>query len=103
MPPAVSEAQEPEEDVHPYLDRVVRLARAAGVDVARLLGYAIAHELGHLLLADTGHSRDGLMRAVWSDDELRRSRASDWRLTSREAAAIRARRGARMARVVSGD
>jgi hypothetical protein len=74
-----------------YLDRVVQLAKAAAVDVTRLLGYAIAHELGHLLLGDISHSRTGLMRATWTDDDIRRWRSSDWRLTSKEVAAIRAR------------
>ena len=86
-----------------YFDRVDLLARAAAVDVTRVLGYAIAHELGHLLLATASHSRDGLMRAVWSHDDVRRARGADWRFTKREIAAIRARAGARMTHLVWGD
>jgi hypothetical protein len=75
-----------------YSDRVERLAHAASVDAARLLGYAIAHELGHLLLATSEHSRQGLMRAVWSNERVRRAIEDDWRFTDREIAAIRGRR-----------
>jgi hypothetical protein len=77
-----------------YVDRVRMLAQAAGVPVARLLGHAIAHEIGHLLLASNGHGTDGLMRPVWSSDEVRRSRPGDWLFSRQEVAAIRARRHA---------
>jgi hypothetical protein len=75
-----------------YLDRVEWLARAAGTDRATLLGRAIAHELGHLLLGSTGHSTAGLMRALWSRDEIRRDHTNDWTFTTRDVAALQARR-----------
>jgi hypothetical protein len=75
-----------------YLDRVEWLARAAGADRATLLGRAIAHELGHLLLGSTGHSTAGLMRALWSRDEIRRDHTNDWTFTTRDVAALQARR-----------
>jgi hypothetical protein len=74
-----------------YLDRVTRLAGSAGASVTPLLGRAIAHELGHLLLGTTAHSPRGLMRSLWSREEVRRGRAADWALSEGEAAAIRAR------------
>jgi hypothetical protein len=77
-----------------YLDRVRMLARAAGVAAARLLGHAIAHEIGHLLLASNAHGVHGLMRAIWSSEEVRRSRPGDWIFSGQELAAIRARREA---------
>jgi hypothetical protein len=81
-----------------YFEKVSLLASAAGADEATLLGYAIAHEIGHLLLASGGHSPDGLMRAIWSVEELRRGRRADWRFTGKDIAAIRSRRqGARAA------
>ena len=59
-----------------YADRVVR--RAAGrIDQSLLLGRTIAHELGHLLLGRT-HSKTGLMREFWTDQELRRNHYADW-------------------------
>ena len=77
-----------------YLDRVRLLARAASVTVARLLGHAIAHEIGHLLLASSSHGTDGLMRAIWSSEEVKRGRAGDWTFSRQEVAAIHARRAA---------
>lgn len=74
-----------------YADRVVGMARAAGVAFARLLGYAIAHELGHLLLASPAHATDGLMRPNWLDRELRRRDVRDWAFSSQDAATIRSR------------
>jgi hypothetical protein len=74
-----------------YVDRVARVAHAAGMHTATLLGYAVAHELGHLLLASSTHSSKGLMRAMWREDELRSPHAADWRFTDQERAAIRGR------------
>ncbi len=78
-----------------YRDRVSALAGAAGIDAGTLLGYAIAHEIAHLLLGSNAHGDRGLMRPLWSRDEIRRGRAADWMLTEREASAIRARLEAR--------
>jgi hypothetical protein len=75
-----------------YLDRVRLLARAAGVAVARLLGHAIAHEIGHLLLASKEHGAHGLMRAIWSSAELRRSRPGDWVFSQQELAIMKGRK-----------
>jgi hypothetical protein len=38
----------------------------------------MAHEIGHLLLGSTAHSATGLMREVWTDEELQRNRPEDW-------------------------
>jgi hypothetical protein len=74
-----------------YLDRVTAFAVASGSSVASLLGYAIAHEIGHLLLGTNIHNTRGLMRPLWSRDEVRRGRAADWTFTESDARAIRAR------------
>jgi hypothetical protein len=74
-----------------YLDRVSVLAGPARTDIATLLGHAIAHEIGHLLLGTNAHSAAGVMRAVWSREEVRRRRPADWTFTERDARAIRAR------------
>ena len=74
-----------------YIDRVARVAKAAGIDPGTLLGYAVAHELGHLLLATNSHGVRGLMRSTWRDDELRSDRKTDWAFTVEETAAIRSR------------
>jgi hypothetical protein len=72
-----------------YADRVETMAARAGVDAGTLLGRAIAHEIGHLLLGTSAHAAAGLMRARWSDRELQRNLASDWRLSARETALVR--------------
>lgn len=61
-----------------YYDHVTTVARRAGIDVGELLGRALAHELGHLLLGISGHSPTGLMRAIWTDAELRANRQEDF-------------------------
>lgn len=61
-----------------FHDQVQAVARRTGVARSELLGRALAHEVGHLLLGVRGHSRSGIMRAVWTDDELTRDRADDW-------------------------
>lgn len=54
-----------------------------------LLGRAIAHEIGHLLLGSADHPRLGLMRALWSHDELRGLKPAHWGFSRREAAQMR--------------
>lgn len=78
-----------------YVDRIEWLAHEAGADSRALLGRAIAHELGHLLLATTTHGPVGLMRAHWSQDEVRRGRPRDWNFAPTELAAMRRRVEAR--------
>jgi hypothetical protein len=63
-----------------YGDRVSLVAARAGVAEATLLGRAMAHEIGHLLLGTSRHTTAGLMRAQWSDRELRNNAAGDWTL-----------------------
>jgi len=57
--------------------------------VSTLLGRAIAHEIGHLLLGSAEHPRLGLMRALWSHEELRGLKPAHWGFSSREAAQMR--------------
>jgi hypothetical protein len=72
-----------------YTDRVDRVAQSAGVDPAELLGRAMAHEIGHLLLGTNRHSRHGLMRPSWTDDDLRRRVTNEWLFNGREAEVMR--------------
>jgi hypothetical protein len=78
-----------------YVDRVLWLAHEAGTDSRVLLGSAIAHELGHLLLATTSHGPAGIMRALWSKEEVRRAYSRDWVFVPAEIAVIRRRAEAR--------
>jgi hypothetical protein len=68
---------------------VAQIAQSANADFATLLGRSVAHEVGHLLLGHARHSRSGLMRAVWSQDELRGIRPVDWGFSRSEAAQMR--------------
>jgi hypothetical protein len=78
-----------------YIDRIEWLAHETGTDSRALLGRAIAHELGHLLLARTTHGPVGLMRAHWSQEEVRRGQPRDWSFAPTELAAMRRRAEAR--------
>ncbi len=71
-----------------YVNRTMRLARDLEIDHYKLLGRAVAHEIGHLLLATNAHAASGLMREIWSRDELLRTRRDDWVLHPFDAAAI---------------
>ena len=61
-----------------YYDVVQRVARRTGLGTRELLGRAVAHELGHLLLRAPGHGPSGLMRPLWTDEELIQNRPDDW-------------------------
>ena len=61
-----------------YLEPLERLARAASVTTATVMARAMAHEVGHLLLGTNTHSARGLMRPVWTAEELTRNEAADW-------------------------
>jgi hypothetical protein len=63
-----------------YVDRVHLLAIASrtGVDPSLVLGRVTAHEVGHLLIGTSVHTDGGLMRASWSDREVRRNLPFNW-------------------------
>jgi hypothetical protein len=65
------------------------VAEKTATAVSTLLGRAIAHEIGHLLLGSAEHPRLGLMRALWSQEELRGLKPAHWGFSSREAAQMR--------------
>jgi hypothetical protein len=60
------------------------------VDVHLLLGRAMVHEVGHLLLGTSRHAAHGLMRAVWSREDLRDGGERQWFFTRADAARMRA-------------
>jgi hypothetical protein len=76
-------------------DRIDSMARRTKSDGAMLLGRAIAHELGHLLLGSISHSQHGLMRAQWTDREVRLNWQLDWMFSNREEATMRSNLAAR--------
>jgi hypothetical protein len=66
-----------------YADRVARVS-AGQIDRVLLFGRVVAHELGHLLLGVTAHSNAGLMRAFWTDQQVRRNESSDWAFSAED-------------------
>lgn len=66
-----------------YFDRVAALALAARTDVGVLLGRTAAHEIAHLLAGTDHHDAAGLMRPVWTVNELRRASPGAWELPAR--------------------
>jgi len=52
--------------------RVDGLATQGRARSERILGHAIAHEVGHLLLGLNAHSPAGIMRGIWSRDDIQR-------------------------------
>jgi hypothetical protein len=73
-----------------FADRVLSAGSRTGADAAVLLGRAVAHEVGHLLIGSAAHSTRGLMRARWSDDELRKNQERDWLFSPRQATLMKA-------------
>lgn len=54
-----------------FYARVDELAARSDARTPRILAHAIAHEVGHLLLGPNAHSPRGLMRGVWSREDLK--------------------------------
>jgi hypothetical protein len=73
-----------------YADLAEGVALRAGAAAHRVLGRAIAHEIGHLLLNTNSHPKEGLMRAAWSQRELRSNDSHDWNFREPEVATLKA-------------
>ena len=58
-------------------------------ELARALGRVLAHEVGHVLLALHAHDRVGLMREVFTPDELARPDRSPFVLTANDVGRLR--------------
>ena len=69
--------------------RAAAVAAQAEANSSVVLGRAMAHELGHLLLGTPRHAQTGLMRALWSQRELRENRPADWLFSTQEVRAMR--------------
>ena len=74
-----------------YVDQVDAMARRSNTDRVAILSRAIAHEIGHLLLGTTEHTRSGLMRGIWTAEELRRNHGEDWQFSPFQRTLLRAR------------
>jgi len=85
-----------------YVDRVDWLARRAQYPRAPLLGRAIAHEIGHLLLRSNAHTQTGLMREVWTAEQVVRNRREDWTFSPDQNGDLRNARYAAMSNAKKG-
>lgn len=74
-----------------YIDRVDWLASTAKADRTVVLGRSIAHEIGHLMLGTNEHTTKGLMREVWTAEELSQNRPEDWQFSSSQLILLQAR------------
>lgn len=63
-----------------YVDRVAAFAATSRTGVGVLLGRTVAHEIAHLLAGTDHHDASGLMRPVWTAQDLRRAPPSAWTL-----------------------
>jgi hypothetical protein len=75
--------------VYVFYRRVEAEAARYAVSVALVLACALAHELGHVLMPERGHSREGLMRACWRQDDFLRANQGQLRFSADEAARMR--------------
>jgi hypothetical protein len=73
-----------------FYERVLTFAHQHHRPVAVILAYAIAHEFGHVLLPAPAHASAGLMKAEWSDDDIRHLATDDRIFTPDQIALIRA-------------
>jgi hypothetical protein len=79
-----------------YVDRVGWLAARAQYPRAPVLGRAIAHEIGHLILRSNAHTESGLMREVWTAEQVVRNRREDWTFSADQGGDLRNARLATM-------
>jgi hypothetical protein len=79
-----------------FADRVNALSAQASTNSGQLLGRAMAHEIGHLLLGTTHHASRGLMRGVWTTNDLRKAQPWDWALSGDDASRMRRSLAARL-------
>lgn len=73
-----------------FVDRIASTSDRAGANARGVLGRVMAHEIGHLLMGTGHHAANGLMRAVWTDLELRRGIGLEWHFSASEARCMRA-------------
>ena len=68
--------------------RVASISSSWMLDPGLVLGEAVAHELGHLLLG-ASHARDGIMRANWTQQDLKQASRGQLRFDATQAALLK--------------
>jgi hypothetical protein len=84
-------------------DRVDVTATDSDWTLADLLSVVITHEIAHLYLPPGSHSAAGLMRGMWTVDDLRRTDPSGLRFTEHQAELLRAGVGEPHAMIAGAD
>jgi hypothetical protein len=80
-----------------FYERVLKFAHDHRRSIDVILAYAIAHEMGHVLLPAPAHTSTGLMKAEWSDDDIRHLASDRQLFTVDQALLIRSAIDARVA------
>ena len=73
-----------------FYERILSFAHMHHRPVAAILALAIAHEMGHVLLPVPAHTTTGLMKAEWSEDDLRYLEAGAPPFSAMQATLMRA-------------
>ena len=76
-------------DASIFLDRIKEEVERTHGSLTGIRGDAMAHELGHILLRTSGHSAEGIMRARWTPDDLRRAACGLLLFTPQQAELMR--------------
>jgi hypothetical protein len=75
-----------------FFEPIERLrAESRETSLAAVLGYVMAHELGHLLLGSNAHAPNGIMRAQWEHEDLRKIAEGRMQFTSQQAERMKSR------------
>jgi hypothetical protein len=81
-----------------FLDRVSDYANRNPLHMPRVLGHVLAHEIGHVLQGTGRHSRTGVMKAHWDEDDYITMRSKNIGFTREDAVAIASHLGRNRAR-----
>jgi hypothetical protein len=73
-----------------FYERILGFAHAHHFPVASILALVIVHEVGHVLLPAPAHTATGLMRAEWSEDDLRHLEAGAAPFTAMQSTLMKA-------------
>jgi hypothetical protein len=74
-----------------FYDRIREMSSPPRAATPVLLGRAMAHEIGHLLLGANAHSRSGIMRAHWSDQDLTMGTRGEFLFTAEQSRRMKTR------------
>jgi len=74
-----------------FYDRVEPLLRGHHAPEATILGYVLVHEITHVLQGVARHSKTGIMRAHWTENDLKQMGSRELRFTAEDVQVIRQR------------